>query len=229
MTDSESWHPGVQLRLFGLEKATRMASAEAATEVERQRLISRVATAHQVLSALPEGDELAFLHSGLCQTYLPHSRPHDSTEAWRRQSGRFTLIVQPGLIDETKDGGGLRWLGVPYGARARLILIYLQSEAVARGREVILGASFTAWMRSLGIEPTGGAKGTISHVREQTLRIAAAVSAMPRTGHPAASRGPMLSLGAGGQFGSSKRGYRRESRDREGHGASGQAKMTRPI
>ncbi len=193
MADSESWHPGVQLRLFGFEKATRMASAEAATEMERQRLVSRVVTAHQALSALPEGDELAFLHSGLCQTYLPHSRPHDSTEAWRRHSGRFTLIVQPGLVDETRDGGGLRWLGVPYGARARLILIYLQSEAVARGREVTLGASFTAWMRSLGIEPTGGAKGTISHVREQTLRIARCLFTLQFDGVDAEGR-PVRSL-----------------------------------
>ena len=61
--------------------------------------------------------------------------------------------------------------GVPYGARARLILIFLQGEAVSRGREVVLGDSLSAWMKSLGIQPTGGATGTIQRVREQALRI----------------------------------------------------------
>ena len=37
--------------------------------------------------------------------------------------------------------------GVPYGARARLILIFLQGEAVSKGREVVLGDSLSAWMK----------------------------------------------------------------------------------
>jgi hypothetical protein len=63
------------------------------------------------------------------------------------------------------------FVGLPYGARARLILIFLQGEAVARGREVALGDSLSAWMRSLGIAPSSGPRGAIASVREQALRI----------------------------------------------------------
>ena len=38
------------------------------------------------------------------------------------------------------------WVGVPYGSRARLILLFLQSEALRTGgREIELGRSLRAW------------------------------------------------------------------------------------
>ncbi len=55
-------------------------------------------------------------------------------------------------------------------AGARLILIHLQTEGM-RSRTVNLGASFSAFMRSLGLAVTGGKRGTIGAVREQSLRI----------------------------------------------------------
>jgi hypothetical protein len=60
---------------------------------------------------------------------------------------------------------------VPYGSKARLILIYLQTEGL-KARTVNMGASMSAWIRSLGLPVTGGARGTIPAVREQVLRIA---------------------------------------------------------
>ena len=60
-------------------------------------------------------------------------------------------------------------VGVPYGSRARLILIYLQSEALRTGsRDVELGKSLRAWLTRMGI-PIGGKN--LSVVREQTERI----------------------------------------------------------
>ena len=41
-----------------------------------------------------------------------------------------------------------------------------------KSRTVNLGASFSAFMRSLGLAITGGKRGTIGAVREQSLRIA---------------------------------------------------------
>jgi hypothetical protein len=45
---------------------------------------------------------------------------------------RVTLIVQPGL--RPAPGGTPVSVGVPYGSRARLILLYLQTEAVRTTR-----------------------------------------------------------------------------------------------
>ena len=68
---------------------------------QRARILDEVEATHELLSAMPAAEDLSFLHSGLCQTCLPHSRPAKNTAIWRRHSGRFTLIVTPGLIDSS--------------------------------------------------------------------------------------------------------------------------------
>jgi hypothetical protein len=160
--------PREQLELLGLDEALRRADAAGATPGERRRLRGRIEAAHEVLIAPPTPEELAFLHSGLCQTFLPHARPASDDAIWRRRAGRFTLLVSPGALD---DGTRATRVGVPYGTKARLILIYLQSEGV-KGRVVSMGASMSAWIRSLGLSVTGGPRGSIAAVREQALRIA---------------------------------------------------------
>src|SRR5687767_6894505 len=70
--------------------------------------------------------ETGFTHPGMCLTVLPY-RALKPFEEWRRNTHNLTLSVQP-LRDAE---GQLR--GVPYGTKARLILLYLQSEAVRAG------------------------------------------------------------------------------------------------
>jgi hypothetical protein len=123
---------GDQLEMFGLEGARLHARAAGSSPKQRTRFIRRVETAHEIMSALPTGDELSFLHSGLCQTCLPHSRPADSSAPWERRSGRFSLTVLPGGLDR---GRGFEFVGIPYGPKARLILIYLQKIGRASCRE----------------------------------------------------------------------------------------------
>lgn len=159
-----------QLELVGLEEALHQADGEGSTPAERRRLRRRVELTHDLLSELPTPDDLAFLHSGLCQTCLPHSRPAQDSDPWERRSGRFSLIVTPGVV-RSAEGEKPRYVGVPYGARARLIMIHLQTEGV-RSRTVSLGPSLAAFLRSLGLPRTGGPRGSIAMVREQCLRIA---------------------------------------------------------
>ena len=55
--------------------------------------------------------------------------------------------------------------GVPYGARARMILLYLQTQAVRTGsREVALGRSMRDWMERMGLSVGGE---TARGLREQ--------------------------------------------------------------
>jgi hypothetical protein len=79
-----------QLEMLGLDEAKRRATAEEATPAERRRLLRRVEVTHESMSELPSPDNLSFLHSGLCQTCLPHSRPVENHAIWRRRSGRFS-------------------------------------------------------------------------------------------------------------------------------------------
>ena len=66
---------------------------------------------------------------------------------------------------------GLSTYGVPYGARARMILLYLQTQAVRTGsREVALGRSMRDWMERMGLAIGGE---TARSLREQAARISA--------------------------------------------------------
>src|ERR1700733_10976049 len=166
-----------QLEMFGLDGARRLAENTITSARERSRLLRRVDVTHELMSELPSSEDLSFLHSGLCQTCLPHSRPGEDHAVWQRKSGRFSLTVQPGVFD---PGDGARYVGVPYGPKARLILIHLQTEGM-RSRTVNLGASFSAFLRSLGLAVTGGKRGTIGAVREQALRISQCIFTMQWT------------------------------------------------
>lgn len=165
-----------QLELSGLE-AARLRAEDAPTKSARARALRKIETTHDLLSELPSPDDLLFNHSGLCQTFLPHSRPANNTTIWKRESGKVTLMVTPGVIsipssarkndtDPTTD-----YVGIPFGTKARLIMFHLQTEGL-KSRTVHLGNSLSAFLRSLGLTSNGGPRGTIHKVREQCVRIA---------------------------------------------------------
>ena len=108
-----------------------------------------------------------YSYSGLCLTSLPHRRLSDD-QAWERTAGPLTLIIEPGRM---KIGPGpSKFIGVPFGARGRLILIYLQTQAVLTGsREVSLGRSMRDWLTRMGVSVGGE---TARAFREQARRLA---------------------------------------------------------
>jgi hypothetical protein len=109
---------------------------------------------------------IGFLYSGWCQAALPHRKLPDS-EGWQVNSDRVTLIVQPGM--RPTPSGAPAPVGVPYGSRARLIMLYLQSEALRTGsREIELGRSLRMWLGKMGIPPGGK---SIAGVRDQAERL----------------------------------------------------------
>ena len=113
-----------------------------------------------------EDGDVGFVYSGWAQAALPHRRLPDD-EVWQVQTEKVTLLVEPGkrIVADGKPVS----VGVPYGSRARLIMLYLQTEALRTGsREVELGRSLRAWLARMGI-PHGGK--SIKEVREQAERI----------------------------------------------------------
>ena len=113
-----------------------------------------------------EDTDIGYFFSGWAQAALPHRRLPDD-QAWQVTTDRATLIVQPGLLPNP-DGQPIS-VGVPYGSRARLILLYLQTEAVrTNSRQIELGRSLHAWLRRLEI-PIGGKQ--MTSVRDQAERI----------------------------------------------------------
>jgi Plasmid encoded RepA protein len=110
---------------------------------------------------------LGFIYSGWAQCALPHRKLADN-QPWQIASERVRLVVQPGLRP-VGDEGALENVGVPFGAHARLILLFLQTEALRTGsREIELGGSLRQWMARVGIQPGGSA---FRSMRDQAERI----------------------------------------------------------
>jgi hypothetical protein len=110
---------------------------------------------------------LSVVFSGWCHAALPHKRLANDA-IWALQSEHCTLFVEPG--HKVGQDGMPSAVGVPYGSRARLMLIYLQTEALrTNSREVELGKSLRDWLRRMDI-PYGGK--SLREVREQADRLA---------------------------------------------------------
>jgi hypothetical protein len=113
-----------------------------------------------------EEGEVGFLYSGWAQSALPH-RMLANDLSWQVHTNHVSLVVQPGLRPCLT--GEAVSVGVPYGSRARLIILYLQSEALkTQSREVELGKTLHAWLRRLEI-PIGGK--SMAAVKNQAERI----------------------------------------------------------
>jgi len=135
----------------GLDNARR--SAETAND--------RRAVEAAAMVMAEEQNRIGITHAGFAMTGLPHRRIEE--EIWVRESPMTTLHVESGR-DRQK-----RLIGVPYGPIARLILLYLQSEAIRTGSsEVELGRTMNAWLTRMQISPGGR---TRQLVAEQARRI----------------------------------------------------------
>jgi len=132
---------------------------------------ARIIDAAADIMGEPDTDNLAFLHTILAQCGLPYRNPN--TRDYIRQNGRASLIVSAGhLLDPETRKPVLQ--GVPYGAKPRLLMIHLCTEAIrSQSATIPIADSMSAFMRSLGLKVTGGKKGTIGTFKEQLNRLAA--------------------------------------------------------
>ena len=117
----------------------------------------------------PDGEDMAFTHSVLCQVGLPRSK-FDGRE-FIRQSGAAWISVQAGWLDE---GKGPVQQPVPYGPLPRLALAWISTQAVrTKDREIDIGSSASEFLRLLGKPTTGGVRGSFATLRKQMHALAA--------------------------------------------------------
>jgi len=112
-----------------------------------------IESASEIREAQP--DDIAFQHSVLCQTSLPYRST--TQRRWEAQNGNVMLLVQAG---EAFDPNKRQWveLPLPFGPKARLILMYLNSQAIRTQSPIIdVEDSMTAFLRELqgGRDPNG--------------------------------------------------------------------------
>jgi hypothetical protein len=105
-------------------------------------------------------------HAVLCSVGLPYRNLGDEVRTFQRTSGKTSLRMEAGAIPTPN---GFADIGLPFGPRARLLLLHLCSEAVVRQSPVVeVDDSFTAFARSLGLATTGR---NLNTLREQILRM----------------------------------------------------------
>lgn len=151
-----------------------------------------LATAEEIHAAPPNPDneEIAYQHSVLCQTSLPYRSVTE--RRWEAQNGNVMLLVQAG---EAYDPRKKQWveLPLPFGPKARLILLYLNSEAIRTQSPLIdVEDSMTAFLRQLqnGRDPNGD---EIQKFKQQLAALARAKISMAAADHgidPNAIRAP---------------------------------------
>lgn len=122
-------------------------------------------------------DEIAFQHTVLCQTGLPYKATDQ--RRWEARNGRVMLEVEAGRAYHPIEQAWMD-LPLPFGPKARLILMYLNSEAVKRQSRVIeVEESMTAFIKALqGREPNGDEvrkfKTQMAALAAATIRLAVA-------------------------------------------------------
>ena len=129
----------------------------------------RLIDAHRLLLDEPEPRDVAYNHTIFCQTSLPYRNPGDDVREVTRKNGAITVEFTAGKVLDRN--GDFAPIGLPYGPRARLVLIHLMTQAVLnRSPRVELEDSLTAFARSLGLANGGR---DIRTLREQMRRMAA--------------------------------------------------------
>lgn len=113
-----------------------------------------------------------FHYSPFVRTALPVRQPKLSDLQWKRQNGLFEVVLSSGSAPTPE---GMKPVGLPYGTKARLILLYLAHQIKTSPKdqnEISFGHCLTDFMKRLGLEATGGGYGSIKAVKEQAGRLA---------------------------------------------------------
>jgi hypothetical protein len=131
------------------------------------RIKSRLIEASNAIAEGASG-EIYFQHSVFCQTSMPYRDPGDETREWERTQGRASLFIQAGTVKHPRTGERIR-LGLPFGPKPRLILAYLNTQALRTGNRVIeVEDSLTAFVKRLKLSNDGR---SIRVVKDQLVRL----------------------------------------------------------
>lgn len=150
----------------------------------QRRLIQAAAQ----IAAGGDDREIAYHYSVFCQTVLPYRRVED--RVWKSTNGSVSLSIKAGRAFNPETQ---KWadLPLPFGPKARLILIYLDTQATLHNNPVVELGSMTSFIAKLqGRNPNGA---ELRKFNEQLAAIAGAQF------HLAASKGDDT-LGRGGKI-----------------------------
>jgi hypothetical protein len=153
------------------EQQKRAARANAIAVLPRERR-RRAAIREVFENEPPSPQDVRHIHSVLAVCGMPYERIGVDVRRYERRQGNMSLVVNAGEI-MTPTG---EWAPqpLPFGPKARLILMQLCSEAVRQKSPTIeLAETFTAFVRELGFADNGGRGGALTAFKEQLNALAA--------------------------------------------------------
>lgn len=120
----------------------------------------------------PSPANLRYMPTPLAICGLPYKALPEDRLDFERVQGRMAVTVTAGKL-RSPDGRRVQQ-PVPWGPKARLIIAHLSTEAL-RNRSPVIETSETlsGFMRDMGFEPRGGARGNIEPFKEQLRALAA--------------------------------------------------------
>ena len=164
-------NPGYETLLELLAKTQRERDVEAKkSPIQRRRSQAK----RELKETAFEDDDRHHIHSVLALCGLPYREPPAGAREYMREYGRNSLVVQAGFLKDP-ESGKMAPQGLPYGPKARLLLLHICTMAIRqRSAEIAIADSMSAFIRDLGFSVTGGSRGTITQFKEQLNRLAAA-------------------------------------------------------
>jgi hypothetical protein len=109
-------------------------------------------------------DTILFQHTVFCQTGLPYRNPGEAVRLWQRSQGAANLEIEAGRAFHPGERC--------FGPKPRLILVYLNAEAIRTGSPVVeVEDSLTAFVCRIGLSRDGR---SIRTVKDQLSRLSAA-------------------------------------------------------
>ena len=135
----------------------------------QQRLIDGAAAD---LENPDQAREILYQHTVLCQTCLPFRDPGDEAREWERLNGNVHLKVLAGEAMHPEQGR-LVQVGLPFGPKARMILMHINQQAIRQKTpEIQIQDTLSKFVRrALNLDPKGRNMRT---VKEQLARLSAA-------------------------------------------------------
>ena len=147
----------------------------------KQRARDRLAAMHPgerrrveaaATSANPKLADLRHIHSVLALCGLPYERLPSTQRDFERKQGNMALDVTAGFLRDPQGNAVLQ--PVPFGPKARLVLMHLCSQAVTQKSPTIeIAESFTGFVRDMGFSDSGGKRGPLHAFKEQLNALAA--------------------------------------------------------
>lgn len=112
-------------------------------------------------------EKKGYLARELVQCGMPLSKPPEEKVSLQRKNGNITVTYASGI--DPKSG---THIGLPYGPIARLLLVWINTEAnTQRSRRIHVTSNLTQFMRDVGLQYRSGEKGTTRTLREQIRRL----------------------------------------------------------